>query len=108
VVQVAVDVLFGVLDADLHGSKAILLHLLGREATGRQAKRRDGGVQWGQIHSGVDQRPQHHVAADPRGAVEIGNSHKCFSGREFGRSISPRPLSIDGVPPALRSAAIRG
>ncbi len=85
VVQVPVDVLRLELDADLGGAEALLADLLGDQPHSRQAQRVDRVVEDRQIDSGVDQGAEHHVAADARSTVQVGQFHVRGSWREMVR-----------------------
>ena len=60
-------------DADLGRPKAKLLDLRGSQPQAGQSKRADGAVQVVELHAGVDQRGQRHVAADSAAAIEISH-----------------------------------
>ena len=75
VVQVPVDVLRLVLDADLGGAEALLADLLGDQPHLPQAQRGDRVVEDRQVDAGVDQGAEHHVAADARSTVQVGQFH---------------------------------
>ena len=76
----AVGVLGLVLDRDLGGAKAPLLDLLGHQPAAGQPQRADRLVELLQGHAGIHQGAEGHVAADPAGTVEIGNSHASILG----------------------------
>ena len=91
VVQVAMLVLGLVLDGDLRGAEALLLHFAARRAgsLGRP-ERIDAGLNRGQIGAGVDEGAERHVAADSARTIEIGNSHGLLAMRQvsFGLRIT--------------------
>ena len=76
VVQVPMGVLRLVLDRDLGRPKTVLLDLLGHQPAAGQAERADRRVEVRQVHAGIDQGPERHVAADPGGTIQVGDPHK--------------------------------
>ena len=76
--QVAMGMFRLILDRDLGRAKAQLLHLACDQAATGQPQRADGLVEFFQRHAGIDQRAEHHVAADAACTIEIGDFH-CLS-----------------------------
>ena len=76
VVQVAVGVLGLVLDDDLRRPKAAFFDLAGHQPAAGQAERIDAGLDRRQLGARVDEGPERHVAADPAGTIEVGDSHR--------------------------------
>ena len=64
-----------VLDRDLRGAEALLLDGAGHQPHVRNPERLNARIERGQVHAGVDQRAERHVAADAAGTIEIGDLH---------------------------------
>ena len=73
--QATVSVFRLIPDRDLGCPQSLFLDLPGLLVAAGQAERLDRTVQFGQIHSGVDQCAEHHVAANTARAIQVGQFH---------------------------------
>ena len=84
VVQVPMLVLRLVLDGDLRGAKALLLHRRGHQPHAGQPQRVDARVERARSTPASTSAPKRHVAADAAGTIEIGDLHRRGSPRGIG------------------------
>ena len=83
VVQVPVGVLRLVADVDLGGAKALFLDFFSFQPAIGQPQRVDAGLNFRQIDTRIDQRPESHIAADAADRVKIGYFHGFFTGKSI-------------------------